>query len=268
MVEVHHQRCWGRTDHGRLAGLAGGDQHAQRVGAGLVRATHIVGVVADGSGDSGDGFVEPDRFGGGQQRQQPRGAVIVVLDPDEPSPPGPGRLLSCQFGVGGHDQPHQPAPDPRPRQMGQRQRHLFVDVAGGLGWQGLAQFGDLAALPGRHHTFLDQCPHLRVPVAQVGGLPQQRPRRRRPYPEQRVDFLDQELINLGGAVPTGGDQLRCARQVQRRQDAAVGVGQLTHQRQLRRLRATLGQHSSPQLVRHLPGRSRRCFHNRHARREH
>ena len=79
MVEVHHQRCGGRTDHGRLAGLAGGDQDAQGVGAGFVWGARVVGVVADGSGDSGDGFVEPDRFGGGQQRQQPRGAVIELV---------------------------------------------------------------------------------------------------------------------------------------------------------------------------------------------
>ena len=83
-----------------------------------------------------------------------------------------------------------------------------------------------------------------------------------------MDFLDQELINLGGAVPTGRHQLRATRQIQYRQDAAVGVGQLTHQRQLRRLRATLGQHSSPQLVRHLPGRPLRRCHNRHARDRH
>ena len=87
-------------------------------------------------------------------------------------------------------------------------------------------------------------------------------------PEQRMDLLNQKLVNLASAVPTRRHQLRRTRQIQRRQHAAIAVGQLAHQRQLRRLGATLSHHRSTQLIRHQPGRSLRCLHTRHPRDQH
>lgn len=53
----------------------------------------------------------------------------------------------------------------------------------------------------------------------------QRPRRRGADAQQGRDLVDQELVHIGGAIGTGGPQLRCTRHGQIR-DGAVGVHEL------------------------------------------